>query len=590
MYLTRLEIENFKGIQSRQSIEIRPITMLFGPNSAGKSTVLQALHYLREILERGNIDPDLTISGGSIDLGGFATLVNRRKLDQTISIKVTIDLSDDYDKLNFSSIQKYFPLNFDFMNDELELFKEYELEFIGLPVRYLFGNPQKSSRNTLIKEIAVAVNVKWSEEYEAPIVDCLEVELNGESVASIVSRPPRETCAEITNFNFAHPLLQPAEPYVEDVKHSSDYLSQHLVSPLRDELIIFARGANEDVFNSASTRNLRIEVKTGKGWTLPDLDRELQLKDVAFSKEAMFEVMEELNIGSAEYFARVQDLHSLLSEIILGPVRLTRDHLTQMTYIGPLREVPPRNFQPQITPDESRWATGISAWDKLYRSGGLVRLVNEWISDENRLGTKCKLERTEFKKIFVSSELDRLLESGIDRINLAEVQDLYLDLATHTELKVRDLQTDLLLAPSDVGIGISQMIPIVVGAINVQGGILAIEQPELHVHPSIQVGMGDLFIFAAQIYANFLTGHGTTLIIETHSEHIILRLLRRIRESKENELPSYVKEFSVENLSVIFVEMGENGVKFSQLRVDEEGDFIDQWPQGFFEERIEELF
>ena len=49
MYLTRLEIENFKGILSRQSIEIRPITMLFGPNSAGKSTVLQALHYLREI-------------------------------------------------------------------------------------------------------------------------------------------------------------------------------------------------------------------------------------------------------------------------------------------------------------------------------------------------------------------------------------------------------------------------------------------------------------------------------------------------------------------------------------------------------------
>ena len=160
---------------------------------------------------------------------------------------------------------------------------------------------------------------------------------------------------------------------------------------------------------------------------------------------------------------------------------------------------------------------GFTAWDKLYRSEFLVHSVNEWISDENRLSTKCKLERTEFKKIFVSSELDWLLKSGDDRINLAEVQDLYLNLATHTELRVRDLQTDLLLAPSDVGIGISQMIPIVVGAINVRGGILAIEQPELHVHPSIQVGMGDLFIFAAQNYANLLTGHGTTLIIETHT-------------------------------------------------------------------------
>ena len=76
--------------------------MLFGPNSAGKSTVLHALHYLREILERGNIDLDLTISGGSIDLGGFSTLVHKRRLDQTISIKVMIYLSDEIHKLIFS--------------------------------------------------------------------------------------------------------------------------------------------------------------------------------------------------------------------------------------------------------------------------------------------------------------------------------------------------------------------------------------------------------------------------------------------------------------------------------------------------------
>ena len=53
MRLTRMEIANFKGIGSRQGIELRPITLLFGPNSVGKSTILQALHFLREILERG---------------------------------------------------------------------------------------------------------------------------------------------------------------------------------------------------------------------------------------------------------------------------------------------------------------------------------------------------------------------------------------------------------------------------------------------------------------------------------------------------------------------------------------------------------
>ena len=52
MRLTAIELENFKGVGERQRIPIAPITLLFGPNSAGKSTVLQALHYLREIIDR----------------------------------------------------------------------------------------------------------------------------------------------------------------------------------------------------------------------------------------------------------------------------------------------------------------------------------------------------------------------------------------------------------------------------------------------------------------------------------------------------------------------------------------------------------
>ncbi len=63
MRLTAIELENFKGIGPRQRIELKPITLLFGPNSAGKSTILQALHYVREILERKNVDPDMTICG-----------------------------------------------------------------------------------------------------------------------------------------------------------------------------------------------------------------------------------------------------------------------------------------------------------------------------------------------------------------------------------------------------------------------------------------------------------------------------------------------------------------------------------------------
>ena len=137
MRLIRIEIENFKGIGRRQAIELRPITLLFGPNSAGKSTILHALHYLREILERGNIDPDVTIAGGMIDLGGFETLVHNHELDRAVTLKVTINLSDEQGVDGL-------PLNAGLSIGEPE--------FAELPVRYLVGESTEYRDCAIVQE------------------------------------------------------------------------------------------------------------------------------------------------------------------------------------------------------------------------------------------------------------------------------------------------------------------------------------------------------------------------------------------------------------------------------------------------------
>ncbi len=54
--ITRIELENFKGIRERGAIDLKPITLLFGANSAGKSTVIHALHYALEVLGYANLD------------------------------------------------------------------------------------------------------------------------------------------------------------------------------------------------------------------------------------------------------------------------------------------------------------------------------------------------------------------------------------------------------------------------------------------------------------------------------------------------------------------------------------------------------
>lgn len=90
-----LAIRNFKGIADEVQIKIRPVTLLFGPNSVGKSTFLQALQYLQEILERNNANADRTDHGGlAVDLGGFRNLVHGRDISRQIEIAVELALNE----------------------------------------------------------------------------------------------------------------------------------------------------------------------------------------------------------------------------------------------------------------------------------------------------------------------------------------------------------------------------------------------------------------------------------------------------------------------------------------------------------------
>ncbi|MBK1630226.1 hypothetical protein CKO31_05595 [Thiohalocapsa halophila] len=95
MILKALTLENFKGIREPVRIEFAPLTLLFGPNNAGKSTIVQALMYAREVLERDNCDVGRTELGGDVvDLGGFKNLVHDQDYrNRAIRMRFQLDLS-----------------------------------------------------------------------------------------------------------------------------------------------------------------------------------------------------------------------------------------------------------------------------------------------------------------------------------------------------------------------------------------------------------------------------------------------------------------------------------------------------------------
>src|SRR5580704_5467167 len=94
--ITRITIENFKGIHEPVVLDLRRLTLLFGTNSAGKSSILHALHFAYETLLRGNPNPSTTARGGpGLDLGGFLNLVHGRDAKRTIRLRIDFSVDDD---------------------------------------------------------------------------------------------------------------------------------------------------------------------------------------------------------------------------------------------------------------------------------------------------------------------------------------------------------------------------------------------------------------------------------------------------------------------------------------------------------------
>ena len=367
-----------------------------------------------------------------------------------------------------------------------------------------------------------------------------------------------------------------------EYEQDEEHLTVPLISPLEDQISLLSREAairESDLINPPGA--LRVAVNTLFG-ALPRLDRDLafELRDPDVKKV-------ELEAKTP----RVLALNKLLNELVLGPTRIVRNCLQQMTYIGPLREIPSRNYRPQTSPDEGRWAHGLAAWDLLYSSKGtdLLKSVNTWLVDQTRLNAGYRLDRVEYREIENPGPFALMFQQGLDEDSFIELEVLYSELPTRQEVVLRDERTGVVVGPNDVGVGLSQLIQVIVGTLGLDEGLRCIEQPELHIHPAIQVGLGDLFAVAIKDPDHPLP-RDRTFLLETHSEHIMLRLLRRIRETTEDQVPPGAPKLVPEDIAVIYVETDIEGVQFRPLRISPDGDFLDRWPHGFFGEREEELF
>jgi len=574
--INKITIQNFKGIKDKVEIDLKPITLLFGPNSAGKSTVLQAIHYMKEILERNNTDPGKTDLGGeAVDLGGFANLVHRKEGDpediyKTSPIVIGFEIEeDDWIVPEFPGDHKYREGKSLLQN---EGYDPYYLEF----------------------------TIEWDESIQKPIVKKYDVHIKGKFIGRIEmsgwniddeEKEYKETGRKlmflrsefygkqpkfkITKLNQDHPNLRWEQESRDEDEKKPDSELINLIQGILHSANDFEKDNKLGLFvfyNDAAFPSHPISL-TGIG--VRDINSKDVNDDIEFNDDAIL------------FSDQSESLELTLSQIFLTPIEMLKGTLQRFRYIGPLRTIPERLFEPERFFSKARWSDGLGAWDTVYKKfdskqkndKDFVSRVNKWMEKLN-IGYSIQIKN--YKEINEENPLrmglddnGRIFENGED------IRRAFDKIQTKSKIGFLEEKNQIEVFAKDIGVGVTQVFPIIVGAVDWNGSIFAIEQPELHIHPAIQQKLADMLISCSS--------EDRFILVETHSEHIMLRLLRRIEETTENELP--VPEYALKHdeISVVYVEPTDDGVEMTELPIDETGEFTRNWPRGFFEERAEDL-
>ena len=340
--ITAIEIENFKGIGAPIRIDLRPITLLFGQNSAGKSTVLHALCYAHEILSHRDVDAYATHHGGQqIDLGGFRSLVHRHDPTRTVRIRF---------EMNLEGWNGYTPLH------ELVLPEYYDLQLAS------------TLDDVVARATSGWVELRAALRDEQPALVGYEVGVNGILFGRLDAGP---VDVDLT-FNPGHPMLA-----VQRRAHLAPDSPSRSTPPNSAK-----EGAQPGTVSPAESGTVPPRLPRVRVWglesPLPGKNEFLHL-DVDEMQEAGYDYDVDTRV----------DFEARVTTLLAGIGHTLRDELARFRYIGPIGVLHPDPGDESRGPDPMDWADGTAAWTRLRNSSDpqMITAVSDWLERADRLDT-----------------------------------------------------------------------------------------------------------------------------------------------------------------------------------------------------------
>jgi len=601
--LRRIELQDFKSV-AQASVELRPLTVVVGANSSGKSTLLQSILAVTQAVRAGTGTAEFPLNGEFVRLGTFDETRNFLTPDDGRPMSVAFELVDTLD----STRQLRGPRQLESERPLTQMV--WRAEISG--ARWVVGDGGTPSGFARLKSLHIDVGSIWPDG-DGEVARVLSCEVNhiGEGVDTTrelhlmgarlprLARRPLVAAGRVQDWvsGVATPVnavvLAGGVPQsLLSRKNEFDRLADMwwrvALELFSDELQEYRRTGSEETDTVGGRRPVAVrqaseDIEALKAGPVPSEAQSAELTDVesqvaAVNDRLLYRRLAKLRpnrrvqvvksmaeLGESEFRQQLsQELSNqpwIGEEVLVsvgGPagealwicgVASQRFFRSSVRYLGPLREAPHVLYDP----GPSKLDLGVRgeyAAAVLHAQAQTIVLMPtpEGAGARRPLSDALNFWLQEFGL----AERARSEDRGRIGIGLSVTP------------KAVDREVDL----TSVGVGVSQILPVILLCLLADpGSLVVLEQPELHLHPKLQHDLADFLLACAR--------SGRQLVIETHSEHLVNRLRYRIAKDDTSDTHDHI--------GLVFAENEAGVTSYREPEINAYGGLGDDWPAGFLD-------
>ncbi len=572
--ITHWKLANFKSVRNATRLQFAPLTIFAGPNSSGKTTLLQSILLISQTLAHKITTPPLLLNGPLARLGDFHDIKCADADADAVTIGCVCVAHSTILPSTTLSCEASFTAD-DLLSANLTVTRTDRTGTDRTSFISLRHTRERSPLDWLPRaESPFDSTLYDNADYDVQLSDDLLAELRQDypsarpAGCSVTHFLPRMLFVDVDQRDeFARTILTALTTGIHPHPHPTSPRFERVPVPASLSDFIFSE--LQRIVGKARTDRIRdrchrasIPFATGIPLTalLEQLTRLSSSKRRklrgSLAGSVTFERLVTTSLGDHEESLRFP--LPLPQTMAAATKHLDSFFSGSLRYLGPLRD-DPKAFYPLASAFEPT-NVGLkgehtAAVLDLHKNTG----INYMPSSAFRSSTTQRLFATASLRNAVTDWLRYLqIADNVETVNQGKFGHQLAVSVPHAP-KTRDL--------THVGVGVSQVLPILVaGLIASSDAILVFEQPELHLHPGVQALLADFFLSLSMM--------GKQCIVETHSEHIINRL--RLREATSVDPLR-------EPAKIYFVERDEEGSSFREVVVNEYG-AVANWPVGFFDQ------